>query len=45
MRAVHDNVSEFIKFMTADVRAVSCDVSQLLASEALVFLIGHHVDH
>ena len=44
MRAVQDEMSEFITFMTDDVRAVSGDVSQFLVLEALVFLIGHHVD-
>ena len=42
LRAVHDNVSEFITFMTDDLRSVLCDVS--LALETLVFLIGHHID-
>ena len=38
MRAVHDDMSVLITFMASDVRAMSCNVSQFLALERLVFL-------
>ena len=42
--AIHDDTSILIAFMISDVKAVSCDMSQLLILETSVFIVGHHVD-
>ena len=44
VRAIHDDMSVFIAFLTSDMRVVSCNVSCFLTLETSVFIIGHHVD-
>ena len=45
MRAVHNYISVFFKFLASDVRAVLCDVSWFLALKTLIIFVWHHVDH